>query len=376
MNKVGLKNVIILSGAICAYLIGSGFATGQEVLQFFTASGRAGIIAPFIFLAIMGTSTLFLCRVGQKEKFENPYDVFEFYCGKFIGQIYIWISVVLNYCIFVVMLAGGGATVNQYFGFPAYMGTGIIAFFALLTTLLGMEKLIKIIGVLGPIKIIFVIILGISAFITLFGHPTLLSEASNNIAVLNIKSASPNWAWSGALYACLCLIMSIAFLVNCGTCAHSLKEATIVGVASIIAYTMAILMLVIAELVNYELIAGKQVPTLAIAEHVSPILGTIFSLLIVLAIYSAASSLLLMTVRKFAVDRTKKFNIMAIVFTAIGMLFGGIVPFDKLVNVLYPLAGYATIAFIVLMVYKEVKIKKLSLRLRNEPANAGLSKQG
>jgi uncharacterized membrane protein YkvI len=108
------------------------------------------------------------------------------------------------------------------------------------------------------------------------------------------------------------------------------------------------------------------VPTLAIASNISPVLETIFSILIVIAIYSAVSSLLLMTVRKFAVDKTKKFNTIAAVLIVIGMLFGGIVPFDKLVNILYPLAGYSAIVFIGFMAYKELKIKKNSVEYRVE----------
>ena len=367
-NAISLKNVVLFAGAICAYLIGSGFATGQEVLQFFTTSGTKGILATFIFLAIMGTSTYILCGAGQKNKFENPYDVFEHYCGKAVGQVYVWFSVVLNYCIFVVMLAGGGATINQYYKAPTYLGTGVIALLALGTALLGMDKLIKIIGVIGPVKILFVIILGIAAITTLFGQPTLLAEASRAIPKLGAESASSNWAWSGALYAFLCLMMSIPFLVNCGASAKNLKEAKAMGVVGTVAFTIAIIMLVMSELVNYKIIIGKQVPTLVIASHVSPILETIFSILIVVAIYSAVSSLLLMTVRKFAVDKTKKFNIIATALTVIGMLFGGVIPFNKLVNVLYPLAGYSAIAFIGFMLYKELgmKIKRVEIQVAME----------
>jgi len=356
-KEMSLKNVVLFAGAICAYLIGSGFATGQEVLQFFTTSGTKGIIAALIFLVIMSVSTFILCGIGQKEKFENPYDVFEYYCGNTIGQVYVWYSVILNYCIFVVMLAGGGATINQYYKAPTYMGTSVIALLALGTAVLGMEKLIKIIGVIGPIKILFVAILGISAIIALLGQPTLLSEGSRAMQTLGVKSASSNWAWSGALYTFLCLMMSIPFLVNCGASTSSQKEAKTVAIAGTVAFTAAIIMLVVSELVNYKLIIGQQVPTLVIASHVSPILETIFSVLIIVAIYSAVSSLLLMTVRKFAVDRTKKFNIIATALTVIGMLFGGIIPFDKLVNVLYPLAGYSAIVFIGFMISKELKIK-------------------
>jgi uncharacterized membrane protein YkvI len=356
-KAVSLKNVVIFAGAICAYLIGSGFATGQEVLQFFTASGAKGIIATFIFLVIMCAATFILCGVGHKMKFENPYDVFEYYCGKAVGRVYIWYSVILSYCIFVVMLAGGGATINQYYKVPTYLGTGVIAVLALATALLGMEKLIKIIGVIGPIKILFVVILGVSSIIALIGQPNLLSEGSRAIQMLGVKSASSNWAWSGVLYTFLCLMMSIPFLVNCGASARTQKEARTIGIVGTVAFTVAIIMLVISELVNYKLIIGKQVPTLVIAAHISPILESIFSVLIVLAIYSAVSSLLLMTVRKFAVDKTKKFNTIATTLTVIGMLFGGVIPFDKLVNVLYPIAGYSAIVFIGFVFYKELKMK-------------------
>lgn len=352
-----VKNIVLFAGAICAYLIGSGFATGQEVCQFFAVSGVKGLFAAFIFLAIMGASAYVLCGIGQQMKFANPYDVFEYYCGKVIGQAYVWLSVVTNYCIFVVMLAGAGATIHQFYGTPVYIGTGMIALLGLGTAVLGMDKLIRIIGVIGPVKVLFVMVLGIAGIVTLTGQPALLNEASRAIPALGMETASPHWAWSGALYAFLCLMMSIPFLVNCGASAGSLKEARATGITASIAFTAAIVMLVIAELVNYKLIAGQQVPTLAIASDISPFLGLIFSVLIVVAIYSAVASLLLMTVRRFAADKTTRFNIIAMVLTAIGMLFGGIIPFARLVNILYPLAGYSAIIFIGFMVYKEVRPK-------------------
>ncbi|MBU3074483.1 YkvI family membrane protein [Clostridium estertheticum] len=361
-KPISIKRVIILAGALCAYWIGSGFATGQEVLQFFAAHGTKGIVAAFVFLFLMIPLTYILYGVGQKQKFPNPYDVFEYYCGTVIGKVYVWYSVVLVYAIFVVMLAGGGATINQYYGLPTYIGTGAIAILALGTTLLGAEKLVDIIGVIGPIKIVFVAIIGICGIITLFGQPTLLSDVTKLLPTLGFKSASSNWAWSGALYAFLALMVSIPFQVNCGASAGSLKEARTAAFVGTVAMTAAIIALVIGELVYYKLIVGQQVPTLAIAKHISPILGLIFSVLIVLSIYSAVASFLLMVVRKFATDKTKKFNIIATVLTVIGMFFGGVLPFDKLVNILYPLAGYSAIVFAGFMIYKE-------LSLRNRKAN-------
>jgi len=354
-ESISLKKVILLAGALSAYWIGSGFSTGQEILQFFTTSGTNGLIAALIFLVLAGSSSYILYGIGYKMKFENPYDVFEYYCGKVIGQAYIWYSVALIYGIMVVMLAGGGATINQYYGIPPYIGTWAIGILALGTVLLGVEKLINIIGVIGPVKILFMVIVGIAGLVTLFGQPNLLSEASRLMPTLGFKSVSSNWAWSGALYAFLALIVSIPFQVECGASTGSLKEARVAGVIGCVGFTVAIVMLVLAELVFYKLIVGQQVPTLAITNHISPILGFIFTVLIVLCIYSAVASFLLVTVRKFAADKTKKFNIIAIVLAAIGMFFGGVLPFDKLVNILFPFAGYSAIVFACFMFYKELK---------------------
>jgi uncharacterized membrane protein YkvI len=47
------------------------------------------------------------------------------------------------------------------------------------------------------------------------------------------------------------------------------------------------------------------------------------------------------------------------------MFFGGVLPFDKLVNILYPLAGYSAIVFAGFMIYKELREKTKELK-KNE----------
>ena len=38
-GKVSILNVLKFAGAFIAFIIGSGFATGQEIMQFFTSNG-------------------------------------------------------------------------------------------------------------------------------------------------------------------------------------------------------------------------------------------------------------------------------------------------------------------------------------------------
>ena len=48
-NKVNWGRVMILAGAVIAFTIGSGFATGQEIIQYFTAYGVQGILTVLLF---------------------------------------------------------------------------------------------------------------------------------------------------------------------------------------------------------------------------------------------------------------------------------------------------------------------------------------
>ena len=155
-ESVSIKKVVLLAGAFCAFAIGSGFATGQECLQFLTTSGAAkGITGAIIYMILLMFFVYILYGVGHKMQFNNPYDVFEYYCGKYIGKIYTWYCVALMYGIYVVMLAGAGATIHQYYGVSEAIGTYVVAIVALGTALLGVTKLLDIIGVIGPIKIFF-----------------------------------------------------------------------------------------------------------------------------------------------------------------------------------------------------------------------------
>ncbi|MDR1271514.1 MAG: hypothetical protein LBK04_00735 [Clostridiales Family XIII bacterium] len=350
----GFGNTLRITGAICAFLIGAGVASGQDILQFFTSHGKYGFIAAIIFLALACPCAALICRAGQREAFENPYDVFTYYCGAKIGNLYIWFSVILGCGSLTVMLAGAGATVNQLLGIPVYAGTVAMAGLAICTAILGIDRLINILGAIGPVNAILLIILGLFGLHTLSKDPYALDEAIVAMQDPGVKSISPNPVWSGILYAFLCLLVTTVFMVNCAASAKSQKEAGIAGGVSFFIFAIVIVMLLIAELANYEIVIGAQIPTLAIARSISPLFGIISFSLIILAIFSATSSLLLMIVRRFAVDRTKRFRVFAVVFISITSVLGSIIPFDELVSRLFTVISYVSIFFVCRIVYKEL----------------------
>ena len=77
-GRVVPYKVINYAGAFIALLIGSGFATGQELLQYFASWGywgMAGVALVFVLMAYVGISFV---SAGYHQRFENPNDIYKY----------------------------------------------------------------------------------------------------------------------------------------------------------------------------------------------------------------------------------------------------------------------------------------------------------
>ena len=93
---VSKSKVISFAGAFIAFLIGSGFATGQEVLQYFTSYGyfgMAGVLVVYLLFLYVGINFI---TVGQEQNFPKGSDIFRYYCGKSLGTFFDYFSIIFN----------------------------------------------------------------------------------------------------------------------------------------------------------------------------------------------------------------------------------------------------------------------------------------
>lgn len=70
-NTLNLKRVLILAGAIIAFTIGSGFATGQEIVQYYTAYGTKNILVLLVFAVAFLYYNFNFAKAGAEQKFEK-----------------------------------------------------------------------------------------------------------------------------------------------------------------------------------------------------------------------------------------------------------------------------------------------------------------
>lgn len=353
-REVRPKQVIIFAGAFIAFLIGSGFATGQEIMQYFAAygwMGIAGAIAVFIGFLYVGVDFI---TVGYDNKFPNGSDIYTYYCGKYLGKFYDYFSVLFIYMSFMVMIGGAGATIHQQYELPVAVGGVGMAILAGGTVLFGLNKIVDVIGAIGPVICVMAIGLGLSAIAMNFDG---LSQVNAVLPTLDLMKASSNWMYAALSYVGFCMLWLAAFMSQMGKQAKSRKEASLGAMAGALGFSLAVIIIALGLMANLEQVAGALVPSLILAGNIHPYVAIVFSLTVVAGIYTTAVPLLWTVTSRIATENTTKYRILTIGLAVIGMLIGMNVPFDRLVNIIYVINGYVGVLLLVLMIIKTLRVK-------------------
>lgn len=342
-NSSDFKEIIKFAGTYISVCIGSGFATGQEIMQFFSAHGILSIFSGLVCMIIMAYSGASLLAIGKEQNFRSSGDIFTYLCGKWIGKFFKLFMPLFFLCSFVVMISGAGASINQYYGIEKNIGSLILAIFALGSVLLGINKVIDILGNIGPMIAIVAIGVGI---VTALRHVDTLNEASIIISNLNITKAVDNWWLTGIVYGGLNLILATQFLVGVGATAKNKRNCIGGGILGAIIFMIAAMSLNLGIISDIQSVYIKEIPTLYMADKIGPIVGIMFSFMLIAGIYTTAVPLLWSICTNFAKENSQRFMTIAVLCSVLGFI-GGRLPFSMLVNLIYPLSGLFGIVIIV-----------------------------
>lgn len=111
-----------------------------------------------------------------------------------------------------------------------------------------------------------------------------------------------------------------------------------------------------AMMVQFEEVSNLTIPTLYMADQISPIAGKIFSVILILGIYSSAVPMLWQSVTRITHDESDRFKWVVLAGVILGLLLG-LLPFDVLVGTIYPYVGYLGLITLILMTVKVIKLK-------------------
>lgn len=145
-----MKKSFQIGSAFVGLIVGAGFASGQEVMQYFTSFGIwgtvGGIIATILF-AFLGYT---LAQLGSQLQTQSHKDVIYHIGGRYFGFIFDIVITFFLFGVAVVMFAASGSTFEQMFGIHPMVGSIIMVAATILTLLLNIKKIINIIAVATP----------------------------------------------------------------------------------------------------------------------------------------------------------------------------------------------------------------------------------
>lgn len=351
-EKMSLWNVIKMAGAWISFCIGSAFATGTGIMQVYGSHGmKAYAIIPIAMIMFIYFVVSFF-KLGFKGTCKNSMDIFEYYCGKRVGTIFKIMTIVFMFLSPTCMISGFGATLSEYFGTPAYVGSLIMGAFCLATVLLGLKKLVNIVGVVGPVIIILTLWIGGSSVLNNWGG---FQEGVKLSMEADILKYSNSWFVSGLLESAWAPLILGPFLVSCASTVKSEKEAITGGVLGVFGYGAAIATMVTAYFCQFAAVSQQMVPTLYLALQLSSKLTMVFVVMVFLGIYSSAVPSQFNFCATFFPEKTFKYNITAIVTIVFATLGSLVLPFDLLLNKVYVFFSYASWIFILFMMARQIR---------------------
>lgn len=136
-------------------VVGAGFATGQEILTFFTRYGWLATLTIGIASALfvwLGIKLMFLAHEVKARSYEDLNK--ELFGGR-VGE---WISLFTLLTLFgvtTVMLAGAGSVFKEHFHFPYQLGLLITMLLAYAVLNKGMKAIVAVNSIVVPLMLCF-----------------------------------------------------------------------------------------------------------------------------------------------------------------------------------------------------------------------------
>lgn len=357
-EKMRIGLLASLAGALLAYLIGSGTASGQESMQYFTSWGSVGeTLTVMVINAVVMFCTFMAYTYAGRHGTSDLAGVCEFYCGKVVGKLFTAFAWIFNTCCFFFMIPGFGSTLNQQWGLPLWAGYLIAVALAVGTAVMGLQGIVNIIGKIGPVVVTFLFLLGVIAAFRFFPHipDGIVLIKSGQVELLQ---AGANPVLAGLSFGGCSILLVAAYMASIGKelVAYKKKYTIILCAIGALAITVTVGILGLCHLGNVEQSATAAIPNLLIANDIfgvaSSILGPVFAIIILLSIYSTFCPMLWTCVSTIIKDEKSFKYKLTCILSGVGVFIVDLfIPYETLVNVIMTYCGYTgSVVFIVLTI--------------------------
>ncbi|GAA4701426.1 GerAB/ArcD/ProY family transporter [Brevibacillus fulvus] len=307
-------------------VVGAGFASGKEIIEFFAQYGTQGLIG-IILAALLfvwaGTRVMLVAHRIQADSF-HELNLYLF--GKTVGTLFNFLLVTITIGTTSVMLAAAGSLFSESLHLPAQIGIWFSMLMIFLVTTKGLNAIHSVNSIFVPILISFTFLV--------FWNSQMQEPAQ---AIILIKEP---WVWltSPLYYVALNVSLTQGILAPIGKRCSDVKPLIWGGLLGGLGIGALLLLAFFSISPNLSLLQHLEMPMIFLLQN----LGHGFSLLFSLVVYAEIFSSLVANV--FALKQQVKsllplpqsVIILVILLICYSISFVG---FGSLVHFLYPLFG-------------------------------------
>lgn len=320
-------------------VVGAGFASGREVMQFFTRFGHWGpylIIVSTLFFVWIGARVMLLAADLKAKSYE---DLNKYLFGEKIGRRVSHIMLIVLLGVNAVMLAGAGSLFSEHLNLSYQTGLLVTMFACFMLLRKGMNAILAINTFVVPLMI------GFTAFLVV----ETLRNPSTTHWLSSPSELSPWAAWlSPFLYAAFNLSMSQAVLVPLGATigdARILRRGAWMGGIGIGFLLLAGHIALSARMPG---ISQFEIPMGGIARELGAWLHWIFILLIFMEIFTTlVADIYGLTLQIH--ERTKVSQWILTIMLLLLCFLVGQFGFGSLLSTLYPAFGLLSLGWLFLI---------------------------
>lgn len=345
--------VLKIGSAFIGIIVGAGFASGQEILLYFTSYGHMGTVAAIVSTALFAYMGMTLTRLGSRMQTTSHKDVIYKISGRYLGLVVDAIIIFTLFGVGVVMIAGAGSILNQQFGLAPVVGSVIMILLVILTVMLNVQRVVAVIGSITPFLVLAIIIIGVYSLFTLnlsFGELEPIAKMQ--------EKAMPNWLFSAVNYVSFNIAVGAAMSLVMGGAEKNERTAALGGLVGGLGLGILIVLSHLAIFSKIDVVANYDMPMLKIVDDISPVLAIGMSFILFGMIFNTAVSMFYAFIARFFEMNTKKSNIAIIITGIIAFIATNFAGFTGLVRFFYPLIGNLGLFLIVALIYSPIKLAR------------------
>lgn len=330
-------------------VIGAGFASGQELVQFFVGYGWGGLwgtVLAGVLFAVFGGLLLFWVNANRLNDY---YDVLKSLFGNrlvYIMDALLAIFLFLGVC---TMFSASGAVFYEQINHSKITGIGVAYIGVLMFLMTGRQGLVKAYNFLVPIK--FLLLLIVAGYAAMVGSKVAL--AGNVIPAHMLNPPAADWVLASILYVAYNFALAMVVLSEYRA-VTSRQEGISGAVIGGLMLGLVALVCYLAMLPSMPALIHYQIPMLFVAGAVSSQAKMVYTLVLWLGILTTAIANAFGFAQRFSSVTGLGYGV-CLFLTVTMALPLATQSFSVLVATIYPLLGLFGLVIMIALTYSLIK---------------------